>query len=95
MGYIIQRQYFVIHKMTKSHKTEMVIYTNEMAIFSSDLPKYRYFHWKKTCTINECNLEAAEWNKAVQSLPQLVLKDSFYVPKIPPSKMHSANNQRK
>ena len=51
----------------------MVIYTNEVTIFSSDL----VFSLKQTCTIKECNLEAEEWNKTEQSLPRLVLKDSF------------------
>ena len=51
----------------------MVIYTNEVTIFSSDL----VFSLKQTRTIKEHNLEAEEWNKTEQSLPQLVLKDSF------------------
>ena len=34
------------------------------------------FSLKQTCTINEFNLEAAEWNETEPSLPQLNLKDS-------------------
>ena len=48
----------------------MVIYINEVIIFSSDLPKYLHFHLKQTCTINEFNFQAAKWNESEQPLPQ-------------------------
>ena len=49
----------------------IMIYTNEVTIFSSDLPKFL-----------EYNLEAAEWNETEQLLPQLVLKDFLSTKKI-------------
>ena len=65
-------------QMTKSF-TLMVIYTNEMTIFCSAqiLAVQPCMEWitikknllKQTCTTNDFNLEAAEWNEAEQSLP--------------------------
>ena len=66
----------------------MVIYTNEVTMFSSDSPKYWYIHGKRPPTINDFNLKAAEGNEAEQSLPQLLLKTLSKYQKVPLSKMH-------
>ena len=73
----------------------MVIYTNEVIIFSFFSAQILVFSLKQTCTINEFKaLEPAEWNETGQSLPQLVLKDSK-CQKIPPLKVHLENNEGK